>query len=535
MSGAPSLRYFRLRCSDLRRSVRFYTRVMGMKRDKELRTPGFVSVVVHDGTRLRHRVSIRLEHEESSAVLEEEEESEDAGKEMEPVYQVWYVKNLDKLVARVINQQHDTGAWMYIPPQRHGGVKIAAVVDPGGMLLRLVECPADFMLRESSSSLEEPDMTWQVRLGYFVFPCTEPDERAKLLQSLLSNEVEDVYSFTAFRRTLASTRPVGSMAAAAAAAAAAAKKEEDAAAAGRSAKPRAGLYVVDREDFPEVLTTYVWLGSSKRSLSACLCMFKRVVRRGAAISRFTHDGPATTTAPSAAPPLPPVPPSASPASAGGSADGSMRATPPSPSPRSRARKLTVMTDDDTRSGITGSGDSVGVLALGGAAASDGGGVFGGSPPSGSAFLGIALQVVDTIATLAKLDVTQLVLQGRVTEHSLYGHVANLVDTASGLSIQIYDMRSSQYRRQEELGSPRSRARLSPRVAVDAIGAASRLASRTPARLSPVASSRASSVSRHSRAPSSRGSRRSAAEAESAAAASDAEAEVEAMLKDDAHA
>ena len=55
---------------------------------------------------------------------------------------------------------------------------------------------------------------------------------------------------------------------------------------GGGKRKRVGFQVIDAQDFPESLVTYVWVGNGPRSTNTCMCLLHRVQRKGAAINIF---------------------------------------------------------------------------------------------------------------------------------------------------------------------------------------------------------------------------------------------------------
>jgi hypothetical protein len=194
---------------------------------------------------------------------------------------------------------------------------IATVVDPNGLCIKLIEMKNPLLLVDevtdsgnSSKKLSNLYKTksflmeklekkksnnkfklserqkgatyekqFETRLGYLVVPCDLSNEVAMFYQSNFS--------------VLVSAAPVGVEQTAAqdidimksineAAANSSAGTVKD------TVMIRTGFSVVDREDFPEVLSAYTWLGNGLRSKHTCLCLLQQVDRKSASISKSIH-------------------------------------------------------------------------------------------------------------------------------------------------------------------------------------------------------------------------------------------------------
>ena len=59
-------------------------------------------------------------------------------------YLVCYVKRVDDTVQALERLQ--CGGWVLVPPQAHGQIQVAVIVDPNGYCIRLIEVK-DYMLK----------------------------------------------------------------------------------------------------------------------------------------------------------------------------------------------------------------------------------------------------------------------------------------------------------------------------------------------------------------------------------------------------
>lgn len=169
---------------------------------------------------------------------------------------VMYVKSIREVTLQV--ERSNSGAWLYSLPQRCGGVLIATLVDPNGVLVQLVELP-DTFLKDKDGTDKLSFAASGVRFGYAVIKSDHAVEHARYYEALFRPRVPDITA-SALHTPTPSERKM-------------------------RLRKSPGLSIVDQEHFPEALAAFVWVGSGSRAKSTTLCFMEKVKRAGVELPR----------------------------------------------------------------------------------------------------------------------------------------------------------------------------------------------------------------------------------------------------------
>jgi len=232
------LGFVRLKCLDPNRTIKFYTECFHfeIKQKVEQERETFIFFQPRGNP---HHVGLRFECENSNQ-LGIRSVAKVPLSFKSAVKLVFYAKRVSEVIIAV--EQSLSGGYIYNTPTRHFGVVSALIVDPNGILIQVIEL-SETLLKDTSVSLNPALCRLNfygsaVRFGYAEIKSPDAMEHANYYAELFG-ATEDQ-----------------------------------------------GLSIVDNENFPEMLTSYVWLGVGPRIYYSAICFVDKAERPGIKVQRM---------------------------------------------------------------------------------------------------------------------------------------------------------------------------------------------------------------------------------------------------------
>ncbi|GBG26158.1 DNA ligase 1 [Hondaea fermentalgiana] len=256
------LAFVRLKCFSVARTTKFYTSCLGfdLKRKSELEDGALTLIVLTPKTDESTPLNLRFECERYKQ-LKFSKAAKVPICTTSRVKLIFYVRDLRSVILSV--ERSSTGAWVFCPPQRHSTVLIAIIVDPNGILVELVEMPNALqkvpahLLNPGDARLPNATQV-PIRFGHALLRSPSALEQAQYFEALFRPRTD---THVARKSRLSTIGP-----------------------------QTRGISIVDKEDFPELLATYVWIGAGPRSHHSTLCFMHRVERRSIEVPRTRFAG-----------------------------------------------------------------------------------------------------------------------------------------------------------------------------------------------------------------------------------------------------
>lgn len=274
-SGGSRLGFIRLKCFSVSRTIKFYTTCLGfdLKRKSELEEGAVTMVFLTPKASEEFPLDLRFECERYKQ-MKYSKVAKVPVCTTSRIKLVFYVRDMRSALLSV--ERSATGSWVFSLPQRHASVLIAVVVDPNGILVELVEM-SDSLLKVPPQFLSEFDKVSRqnenhhsnqgpVRFGYATIRSPAALEHARYYEALFRPRLDTRKGQRLARKNRSSM-----------------------------AQQTQGIHIVDKEDFPELLASFVWIGSGPRSHCSTVCFVHKIERQGLEVPRLRFAANTTKT------------------------------------------------------------------------------------------------------------------------------------------------------------------------------------------------------------------------------------------------
>ncbi len=154
------MRYFIFRSVSLEKTEEFYVRTLGMCVDRSFTHDDTAYLVLSyfnkrdQGPKGKERsvpdtaVFLRFEMDASKQASSNFKRAPLTDTK---THLVIYTASVEEVIASI--EISDNGSWVYLRPEPVNDIKIAVVVDPNGICIRIVECPSALYLEEDPKDL----------------------------------------------------------------------------------------------------------------------------------------------------------------------------------------------------------------------------------------------------------------------------------------------------------------------------------------------------------------------------------------------